>query len=299
MEYKFGYIAILGRPNAGKSTLVNNLVGEKVAIVSPKPQTTRNNILGILTQNNYQLVLVDTPGIHKSKNVLDKYMMKNVRSAIGGANVNVYLLDCTKNVRDDEFDYIQKLSEEQTPLVVVISKIDLKKYEEVLPLMMRLSEIKGIDDIVPISSLRNKNTDELLKVILKHLPSCEYKNFEFAEDEYTDKSLRFIVAETIREKALHLLEQEIPHGINVDIVKFEEKQSLVAIEADIICERETHKSIIIGKGGSMLKKIGEGARVELEQLLQMKVFLKLFVKTKKNWREDIGLVNQFGYKPES
>lgn len=299
MEYKCGYIAILGKPNAGKSTLVNNLVGEKVAIVSPKPQTTRNNILGILTKDNYQLVLVDTPGIHKSKNVLDKYMMKNVRSAIGGANVNVYLIDCTKNVRDDEFEYIQKLSEEQTPLVVVISKIDLKKYEEVLPLMMRLSEIKGIDDIVPISSLRNKNTDELMKVILKHLPASEYKNFEFPEDEYTDKSLRFIVSETIREKALHLLEQEIPHGINVDIVKFEEKQSLVLIEADIICERETHKSIIIGKSGSMLKKIGEGARVELEQLLQTKVFLKLFVKTKKNWREDVGLVNQFGYKPES
>lgn len=299
MEYKCGYIAILGRPNAGKSTLVNSLVGEKVAIVSPKPQTTRNNILGILTKDNYQLVLVDTPGIHKSKNALDKYMMKNVRSAIGGADVNVYLLDCTKNVRDDEFDYIQKLADEQTSLVVVISKIDLKKYEEVLPLMMRLSAIKGIDDIVPISSLRHKNTDELLKVILNHLPSSKQKNFEFPEDEYTDKSLRFIVAETIREKALHLLQQEIPHGINVDIVKFEEKNTLVSIEADMICERETHKSIIIGKSGSMLKKIGEGARIELEQLLQTKVFLKLFVKTKKNWREDVGLVNQFGYKPES
>ena len=154
---KSGFVAVVGRANAGKSTLINVLVGEKVAIVSPKPQTTRNNILGILTKDNYQLVLVDTPGIHKSKNALDKYMMKNVRSAIGGADVNVYLLDCTKNIRDDEFEYIQKLADEQTPLVVVISKIDMKKYEEVLPLMMRLSKIKTINDIVPISSLKNKN----------------------------------------------------------------------------------------------------------------------------------------------
>ncbi|MBQ3493943.1 MAG: GTPase Era [Clostridia bacterium] len=298
MEYKCGYVAILGRPNAGKSTLVNCLVGEKVAIVSPKPQTTRNNILGILTKDNYQIILVDTPGIHKSKNALDKYMMKNVRSAIGGAMVNVYLLDCSKRLEDSEFEYIQKLAGNETPLILALSKIDLKKFEDTIPLLAKLSQIKEIKDIVPISSLKNKNTQDLVEQILKYIPSSAHKNFEFDEDEYTDKSLRFIASETIREKALLSLNQEIPHGINVSIINFEEKKDIVIIEADIVCERESHKSIIIGKKGTMLKIIGENARKELENLMQKKVLLKLFVKTKKNWRENNNFLNEFGYKKE-
>ena len=298
MEYKCGYVAILGRPNAGKSTLVNCLVGEKVAIVSPKPQTTRNNILGILTKDNYQIILVDTPGIHKSKNSLDKYMMKNVRSAIGGAMVNVYLLDCSKRLEDSEFEYIQKLAGNETPLILALSKIDLKKFEDTIPLLAKLSQIKEIKDIVPISSLKNKNTQDLVEQILKYIPSSAHKNFEFDEDEYTDKSLRFIASETIREKALLSLNQEIPHGINVSIINFEEKKDIVIIEADIVCERESHKSIIIGKKGTMLKIIGENARKELENLMQKKVLLKLFVKTKKNWRENNNFLNEFGYKKE-
>lgn len=298
MEYECGYVAILGRPNAGKSTLVNCLVGEKVAIVSPKPQTTRNNILGILTKDNYQIILVDTPGIHKSKNSLDKYMMKNVRSAIGGAMVNVYLLDCSKRLEDSEFEYIQKLAGNETPLILALSKIDLKKFEDTIPLLAKLSQIKEIKDIVPISSLKNKNTQDLVEQILKYIPSSAHKNFEFDEDEYTDKSLRFIASETIREKALLSLNQEIPHGINVSIINFEEKKDIVIIEADIVCERESHKSIIIGKKGTMLKIIGENARKELENLMQKKVLLKLFVKTKKNWRENNNFLNEFGYKKE-
>ena len=299
MKYKFGYIAILGRPNAGKSTLVNNLVGEKVAIVSPKPQTTRNNILGILTKENYQLVLIDTPGIHKSKNALDKYMMKNVRSAQSGASVNVYLIDSTKAISEQELDYIKNLkAKEETPLIVVISKVDLIRQLDILPIIDKLSKIKEIDEIVPISSIKGKNTKELLDTILKYLPESDYKNFEYDEDYYTNKSLRFIASETIREKALYFLQDEIPHGISVDIVNFEEKERIVVIDADIICEKESHKSIIIGKKGSMLKNIGEKARVELENLTGKKVLLKLFVKTKKNWRENTNLLTEFGYKPD-
>ena len=299
MKYKFGYIAILGRPNAGKSTLVNNLVGEKVAIVSPKPQTTRNNILGILTKENYQLVLIDTPGIHKSKNALDKYMMKNVRSAQSGASVNVYLIDSTKAISEQELDYIKNLkAKEETPLIVAISKVDLIKQLDILPIIDKLSKIKEIDEIVPISSIKGKNTKELLDTILKYLPESDVKNFEYDEDYYTNKSLRFIASETIREKALYFLQDEIPHGISVDVVNFEEKERIVVIDADIICEKESHKSIIIGKKGSMLKNIGEKARVELENLTGKKVLLKLFVKTKKNWRENTNLLTEFGYKPD-
>ena len=299
MKYKFGYIAILGRPNAGKSTLVNNLVGEKVAIVSPKPQTTRNNILGIITKQNYQLVLIDTPGIHKTKNALDKYMMKNVRSAQSGANVNVYLLDATKKISNEEIDYIKKLKDkEQTPLVVLLTKIDKIKQLDILPKIDTLSKVNEIDEIVPISSVKGKNLQEFVDVVLKFLPESEQKNFEYDEDYYTNKSLKFIASETIREKALYFLQEEIPHGISVDIVNFEEKPSLLIIDADIICEKESHKGVIIGKRGTMLKNIGEKARVELENLTGSKVLLKLFVKTKKNWRENTNLLTEFGYKPD-
>ncbi len=298
MEYKCGYVAILGKPNAGKSTLVNCLVGEKVAIVSPKPQTTRNNILGIITTDNYQIILVDTPGIHKSKNALDKYMMKNVRSAIGGASVNVYLVDSSKKLSEQEFNYIKNLKKDETPLIVVLSKIDLIKYEEVLPLIAKLDEIKTIDEIIPISSVKSKNTRELIDAILKYIPSSETKNFEFDEDYYTNKSVKFLVSEIIREKTLYFLQDEIPHGISVVINRFEEKDKICVIDADIVCERDSHKSIIIGKRGAMIKSIGEKSRLEIEQLVGKKVLLNLFVKTKKGWRENQNYLNEFGYKIE-
>ena len=300
MEYKFGYVAVLGRPNAGKSTLINNLVGNKVAIVSPKPQTTRNNILGILTQDNFQIVFVDTPGIHKSKNALDKFMMKNVRSAIGSADVMVYLFDCTKKLGDDEFEYIKNLKQKNDgKLILALSKIDLVQKSNLLPLLAKFGEISEIDDVIPISSAKNQNTNELLDLILGYLPASENKNFAYEEDYYTDKSLKFIVSEIIREKALLSLDQEIPHGINVNIVKFEEKPNIVIIEADIVCEKDSHKSIIIGKKGSMLKSIGQSARVDIQNLVDKKVLLQLFVKTKKNWRESTNFLTEFGYKTEN
>lgn len=295
MGYKSGYVCLVGKANAGKSTLINALIGEKVAIVSPKPQTTRNNILGILTKENYQFAFVDTPGIHTSKNALDKYMMKNVRSAIGGSDVIVYLIDGSKRLQDEEIKYIQNLSEKENPVIVAITKVDILNYEKVYPMLARLSEIKGIKEIIPLSSLKKRNLDVLENAILKLLPESETKNFLFDEDEYTDKSVRFLVAEIVREKALYIYDEEIPHGLAIEVISFEENSTLAHINIDIICERDTHKSILIGKKGFKLKELGELARKDMEELLQKKVMLKLFVKTKKNWRNSPSELNDFGY----
>ncbi|MDY2695934.1 MAG: GTPase Era [Eubacteriales bacterium] len=299
MTYKSGYVSLVGKANAGKSTLINALIGEKVAIVSPKPQTTRNNIMGILTKDNYQLVFVDTPGIHTSKNALDKYMMKNVRSAIGGSDIVVYLIDGSKKLYDDELKYIENLVSKENPVIVAITKVDILKYEKVYPMLARLSEIKGIKEIIPLSSLQKRNLDVLENAILKLLPESETKNFLFNEDEYTDKSVRFLVAEIIREKALYLYDEEIPHGLAIEVVKFDEQESIANIDIDIICERDSHKAIIIGKKGYKLKELGEQARKAIEELLQKKVMLKLFVKTKKNWRNNQNELNDFGYNEKN
>lgn len=295
MEYKCGYVSLVGKANAGKSTLINALIGEKVAIVSPKPQTTRNNILGILTKDNFQLVFVDTPGIHASKNALDRYMNKNVRSAISGSDIVVYLMDGGKNNIQDEIQYISNLIEKGALVIVAITKIDILNYEKVYPLLAEISKIQGVKEIIPLSSLKKRNLDVLEEAILKLIPASSQKNFIYPEDEYTDRSVKFIVAEIIREKALFLYDKEIPHGIALDITKFEEKPNTVHIDVDIICERDTHKSIIIGNKGIKIKKLGEDARVEIEDFLQKKVMLKLFVKIEKNWRDRPNNLVEFGY----
>lgn len=298
MSYKFGYIAVVGKPNAGKSTLVNFLTKNKVAIVSPKAQTTRNNILGILTTKDFQLVFIDTPGLHKSKNALDKFMNKNIRSAEGGADVILYLIDSTKTIDEFEYDYLTSLKQKSDgEIIIVLNKVDLVKKPKLLLTLQELSTL-GFENIVPISAKTGENADSLMDMILKYLPESQTKNFLYDEDYYTDKSLKFMVSEIVREKALYYLNDEIPHGISVNITKFEQKPTLLVVEADIICEKDSHKSIIIGKNGAMIKKIGQNAREDIEALVGTKVLLKLFVKVKKDWRENINFLTEFGYKNE-
>ncbi len=279
--YKFGYVAILGKPNAGKSTLINYLVGMKLAIVSPKPQTTRDNILGIYTSKNSQLVFIDTPGIHKATSHLDKFMMKNVRTAKAGADVVLYLLDSSVAPDPDEIEHIEKMKADGINLVVAGSKLDKKKVD--------------FDCDVHFSALTGENVPLLIEKILKFIPSSKTKNFLYDADEVTDKPVKFIISEYIRESALKQLKKEIPHGIAVVVTKFEETPKIANIEAEIVCEKPNHKGIIIGKGGATLKAIGIESRANAEQLLGKKVMLSLFVKVEEGWKDKPNKLTGLGY----
>lgn len=279
--YKFGYVVILGKPNAGKSTLINYLVGMKLAIVSPKPQTTRDNILGIYTSKNSQLVFIDTPGIHKATSHLDKFMMKNVRTAKAGADVVLYLLDSSIAPDPDEIEHIEKMKADGINLVVAGSKLDKKKVD--------------FDCDVYFSALTGENIPLLIEKILKFIPSSKTKNFLYDADEVTDKSVKFIISEYIRESALKQLKKEIPHGIAVVVTKFEETPKIANIEAEIVCEKSNHKGIIIGKGGATLKAIGIESRTNAEQLLGKKVMLSLFVKVEEGWKDKPNKLTGLGY----
>lgn len=279
--YKFGYVAILGKPNAGKSTLINYLVGMKLAIVSQKPQTTRDNILGIYTSKNSQLVFIDTPGIHKATSHLDKFMMKNVRTAKAGADVVLYLLDSSIAPDPDEIEHIEKMKADGINLVVAGSKLDKKKVD--------------FDCGVYFSALTGENIPLLIEKILKFIPSSKTKNFLYDADEVTDKSVKFIISEYIRESALKQLKKEIPHGIAVVVTKFEETPKIANIEAEIVCEKPNHKGIIIGKGGATLKAIGIESRTNAEQLLGKKVMLSLFVKVEEGWKDKPNKLTGLGY----
>ncbi len=274
---KCGYVAILGQPNAGKSSLLNFLIGEEVAIVSHRRQTTRNSILGIKNSKDYQIIFIDTPGIHHSKNQLDKYMMKNVRSAIATAEVVVYLFDGSVQMDDEEKDYIQMLKNKCENLILVQTKSDKKQIENEF-------------DATKISVVSGENIDALVDKILKLLPE---RQPIFDEDLYTDKSISFLIAEKIRGYLLNNLDKEIPHGVAVLITSFQESETLVEIEAEIVCEKEQHKGIIIGKGGANLKKLGQETRKYVEDLLEKKCMLKLFVKVEKDWRNKN--IENFGY----
>lgn len=274
---KCGYVAILGQPNAGKSSLLNFLIGEEVAIVSHRRQTTRNSILGIKNSKDYQIIFIDTPGIHHSKNQLDKYMMKNVRSAIATADVVVYLFDGSVQMDDEEKEYIQMLKNKCENLILVQTKSDKKQIENEF-------------DATKISVVSGENIDALVDKIVKLLPE---RQPIFDEDLYTDKSISFLIAEKIRGYLLNNLDKEIPHGIAVLITSFQESETLVEIEAEIVCEKEQHKGIIIGKGGANLKKLGQETRKYVEDLLEKKCMLKLFVKVEKDWRNKN--IENFGY----
>lgn len=277
--FKAGFVAVVGLPNAGKSSLVNALVGQKVAIISSKPQTTRDNILGIINGDGYQIVLVDTPGVHHSKNALDKAMMKNVRSAVNGVDLILYLIDGTTLPSEEERQYIEHLT---LPTKVIKTKIDLKN-------------LKNFDCDLEVSSRTGENIDKLKQLILEYMPSYNEEHYIYDKDYYTDKSVKFLIAEEIREKALNILHQEVPHGIAVEIIRFYEEENIVHIDADIICENDRHKGMIIGKGGQVLKKIGMEARLFAEQLLDKKVMLKIFVRVEKDWRNKPDKIKSFGY----
>ena len=288
---KSGFIAVLGLPNAGKSTLTNALVGEKVSIVSWRPQTTRDKIVGIVNGEDYQIVLLDTPGIHEGKSKLAAFMADEVSSARSGSDGALYVLDGSRILEKPTFEFIRSLAA-STPTVVVVNKMDVADKAFAMQTVARLSEIKGLE-VVPVSAAKKENLDELLTVVKKMLKDdVPY----YPEDMYTDKPLRFMAAEIVREKALKFLLAEIPHGIGVEMRKFETgEDGVTRIEADVICEKETHKPIIIGKGGATLKKISVAARKELETLVDGQVYLRLFVKVKSGWQDDGNVLNLLGY----
>ena len=294
-DFKSGFVTLIGRPNVGKSTLMNYLIGQKIAITSNKPQTTRNRIQTVLTTDEGQIVFVDTPGIHKAKNKLGEYMVNVAEKTLNEVDVVLWLVEPTTFIGAGEQHIAKQLQRVKTPVILDINKVDSVKREEILPAIAAYKDIYDFADIVPVSARSGDNTDELLRVIMKYLP---YGPQFYDEDTVTDQPERQIVAELIREKALHSLQDEIPHGIAVAIDRMKMQNKVMHIDATIICERDSHKGIIIGKQGSMLKKIGSTARYEIERMLDCKVNLKLWVKVKKDWRDSEFLMKNFGYREE-
>lgn len=292
---KSGFVAILGQPNVGKSTLLNAILKEKVSIVSPKPQTTRNKILGIYNDSDTQIVFIDTPGIHSSHNKLDDYMNKAISSAKNSVDIIVYVIDGTKKISDSIISNLNKYTKDVENVILVVNKVDDTTYEKLYPELNKCNYLEGIKDIVPLSALKGKNIEELIKVIKSYLKDdVRY----YSEDEYTDQSVKFLASEIIREKALWLLQDELPHGMAVEIVRFEERENICEIDADIILEKSSHKQIVIGKNGSMLKNIGTKSRVDIEKLVDNKVMLKLFVKVREDWRQKDSVVKSLGYNQQ-
>jgi len=290
--FKCGFVSIIGLPNTGKSSLTNAIIGEKVSIVSPKPQTTRNNILGILSGKDYQIVFVDTPGLSSINTSLDKFMQKSAMGASEDVNLVLMTIDVTKDLTTKEKSLLSNLQKEKTPFVIVLTKCDLVPTDKIAGKILELASNYNCE-VVPTSALKDKNLDELVLLIKKYLPESQSKYYD--DDTYTDRPLNFLVAEIVREKALFLLNNEVPHGIAVITQNYTEDDSLTQIDVDIICEKMSHKAIIIGQNGSMLKKIGHNARVTIQKILQKKVVLNLFVKVKPNWQNSMEILTALGY----
>ena len=291
---KSGFVTLIGRPNVGKSTLMNRLIGQKIAITSNKPQTTRNKIQTVYTCEQGQIVFLDTPGIHKAKNKLGDYMVNVAQHTLSEVDVILWLVEPSTFIGAGERHIIEQLKKTKTPVILVINKTDTVKREEILTFIDAYRKELDFAEIVPVSALKGDNTQDLIDSIFKYLP---YGPMFYDEDTVTDQPQRQIVSELIREQALRCLDEEIPHGIavSIDQMKWRADDSIVDIDATIVCERDSHKGIIIGKGGSMLKKIGSRARKEIEDLLETKVNLKLWVKVKKDWRDSDFLLKNFGY----
>ena len=291
-EFKSGFVTFIGRPNVGKSTLMNRLIGQKIAITSSKPQTTRNRIQTVYTDERGQIIFLDTPGINKAKNKLGNYMLQVAERTLNEVDVVLWLVEPSTFIGGGEKYIIEQLSKIKTPIILVINKIDTVEEKDILEAIDTYKDVCEFAEIIPVSALKGKNTDHVIDSIYKYLDEGP---MYFDEDTITDQPERQICAELIREKALHCLNEEIPHGIAVSIEKMKARKKVMDIEATIICERDSHKGIIIGKQGSMLKKIGSNARYELERMLEAKVNLKLWVKVTKNWRDSDFLIKNFGY----
>ena len=293
-NFKSGFVAIIGRPNVGKSTLMNHLIGQKIAITSKKPQTTRNKIQTVYTCEDGQIIFLDTPGIHKAKNKLGEYMVNVAEQTLKDVDVILWLVEPTTYIGAGEKHIAEQLQKTSLPVILVINKVDTVKKEDILQVIDNYRKLYDFAEIIPASALRGQNTKDIVNSLFKYMP---YGPMFYDEDTVTDQPQRQIVAEIIREKALHALDEEIPHGIAVTIEKMRERkgQHIVDIEATIICERDSHKGIIIGKQGSMLKKIGSNARFEIEKMLEARVNLKIWVKVKKDWRDSDTLMKNFGY----
>lgn len=298
-QLKSGFVTIIGRPNVGKSTLMNRLIGQKIAITSKKPQTTRNRIQTVYTDNERgQIVFLDTPGIHQAKNKLGEYMVNVAEGTLKDVDVILWLVEPSNYIGAGEQHIIKQLEKANLPVILIINKVDTVEKEKILEYIDTYRKVFDFDEIIPTSALRGHNLDDVIDTIFKYLP---YGPMFYDEDTVTDQPERQIVAEIIREKSLHALDEEVPHGIAVTIERMKARKGaskMIDIEATIICERDSHKGIIIGKGGAMLKKIGSNARYEIERMLESKVNLRLWVKVKKDWRDSDSLIKNFGYSKD-
>lgn len=294
-NYKSGFVTLIGRPNVGKSTLMNKMIGQKIAITSKKPQTTRNKIQTVYSSPKGQLIFVDTPGIHKAKNKLGEYMVTMAKRTIDEVDAVLWLVEPSTFIGEGEKKIAEKLAKVKVPVILVINKVDMvKNKEDILTYIAAYKDLVDFAEIVPVSATKGTGVDDLIEAIFKYMP---YGPQFYDEDTITDQPMKQIVAEIIREKALHALDEEVPHGIAVVIDRMKERNDggIYDIDATIICERDSHKGIIIGKGGAMLKKIGSNARFEIERLIEAKANLKLWVKVKKEWRDSDFLLKNFGY----
>lgn len=293
-KFKSGFVAVMGKPNAGKSTLINSIVGEKVSIVSWKPQTTRNKIMGVYNKEATQIVFIDTPGLHKPRNQLGEFMMKSAQAATEGVDCVVYVVDCEKGFDDKDRQNIVAYINGNYNVIVAVNKTDHVLKEKVFEILTELNKFTKLKAIVPLSALKNKNIEPLIDEI-KKLLTDNIKYFD--DDQYTNSNMYFMVSETIREKALRLLDKEVPYGIGVDVREYrkDEKKDIIFINADIICEKDAHKPIILGKGGSMIKKISTYSRQDIENITGSKVMLTVFVRVKGDWRDNGVVMNELGY----
>ena len=295
-QKKSGFVALIGRPNVGKSTLMNHLIGQKIAITSDRPQTTRNRIQTVYTDDRGQIVFLDTPGIHRAKNKLGAFMTGEAERTLKDVDVVLWLVEPSLYIGAGEQHILELLKQVKVPVVLVINKIDTVEKKKILTYIDTYQKAYTFSEIIPVSALKNDNLDTVLEVLMKYLP-CGPMYYD--EDTVTDQPMRQIAAEIIREKALRCLQDEIPHGIAVTVEKMKERgNGICDIEAEIICERESHKGIIIGKNGAMLKKIGSSARHDIEKMMEERVNLKLWVKVRKDWRDNELYLKNYGYQKE-